>query len=467
MIDKENGYETARLSFFSVVLLFMVSISACAPASTGSADPSEGGSSSFAISEELLAQRAQDYVDQFQSGDFSSVFQDGGEELAASCTQDSLSADWSACLASARTFRRQETPVVSASGDGWQVEVASVHARYQICSQLLFASDGTVSHISFSLRPLEVTPESGDSWYETPITLGYDAEKPLNGMLTLPRDAERPPVVILVSGSGANSMDSLIGAADNRFFADLAHGLAEQGIASIRYDKRSYAYPGDVIDIQTEYLYDVKDAVRLAREDTRVDGDEIYLIGHSQGGMLSPKLVTDNPEFRGLISMGGTLRRMEDLILEQNEVMNALNTALTPEERDAANAEVAQLVAEIKALDADADASPDTLLYGYPETYWKSLNQIDSMGLAEQLAEEEYPMLILQGINDFQVLYDTDFALWQEVVADNPNAACIAYEGLSHVFMPGTPEFDGTVYDAPAHVEPAVIEDIAAWILSS
>ena len=148
-------------------------------------------------------------------------------------------------------------------------------------------------------------------------------------MLTLPDNVKKPPVLILIQGSGKNNMDSLIGASDNRFFADLAHGLAGLGIASIRYDKRSYAYPEDVADIQTEYLYDVKDAVRFAKEDERVDGNRLYLVGHSQGGMLSPKIVTDNPEFKGFISMGGTLRRMEDLILEQNKVMNAGNEALS------------------------------------------------------------------------------------------------------------------------------------------
>lgn len=308
-------------------------------------------------------------------------------------------------------------------------------------------------------------PAGSVSWREVPITVGFDPEKPLNGMLTLPQNAAAPPVVLLIQGSGPNSMDSPIGVAGNRMFADLAHGLAERGVASVRYDKRSYAYPDDVTDIQTEYLYDVKAAVDFIQADPRVDKDRLYLLGHSQGGMLAPKLAAENPGLKGLISMGGTLRPMEDIILEQNKTLNQQDPAFTEEERAAADAQIAELVNKIKSLSGEADASPDILLYGYPETYWKSLNAIDSLSLAQDLADKAYPMLILQGKNDFQVLYETDYALWQEVTAHNPNADCIAYDGLSHVFMPGKREpMDPSVYDAPAHVDETVIQDIAEWI---
>ena len=315
--------------------------------------------------------------------------------------------------------------------------------------------------------PLAPGNSSGsDTWNEIPITVGYDPEKPLNGMLTLPIDSEAPPVVILIQGSGPNSMDSPIGAAKNRMFADLAHGLAGHGIASVRYDKRSYAYPDDVIDIQTEYLYDVKAAVDFIQTEPRVDKDRLYLLGHSQGGMLTPKLAADNPECKGLISMGGTLRRMEDIILEQNKTLNRQNPALDEKERADADAQITELVDKIKSFTDGSEASPDALLYGYLETYWKSLNVIDSLALARNLAAQEFPMLILQAKNDFQVLYETDYTLWQKTVADNPNADCIAYNGLSHVFMPGKREpMDPSVYDAPAHVDETVIKDIAMWIL--
>lgn len=467
--------QTCRI--WPVFLLPVLLLTACAPSApktanvagkTASAAAESGNTvgNTAGFNESDLLKRAEGYITEFQSGNFDSFLSDASKDLSSRWPEEKLRERWTSLMSSAKAFKNQEPPEVFAGADHYQVDIKSVHTKYQIHSVFIFDQDGTVSDAAFSLEPLNVEPESGDTWYETAISLGYDKEKPLNGMLTLPKDRKLPPVVILVQGSGKNNMDSLIGAAGNRVFADLAHGLAEQGIASIRYDKRSYAYPEDVTDIQTEYLYDVKDAVRFAKEEPRVDGDRLYLAGHSQGGMLSPKFVSDNPELKGLISLGGTLRRMEDLILEQNEVMNAGNNKMTPKERETANAAVADLVEKIKALDAGAEASPDILLYGYPETYWKSLNQIDSLALAKELAASGYPMLILQGINDFQVLYEKDYALWQETVSEDPNASCIAYEGLSHVFMPGRKEFVQTVYDPPAHMDPAVIQDMADWINS-
>ena len=474
--------QTRRI--WPVFLLPVLLLTACAPSApktANAADPvsiaaestraaaestnaaAESGNTA-GFNESDLLNRAQGYIAEFQAGNFESFLADADEDLASRCPEEKLREQWASVTGTARAFKSLETPEGFADADHYRVDITSLHTKYQVLTAFIFEKDGAVSDVSFSLKPLHIEPESGDTWYETAITVGYDKEKPLNGMLTLPKDTEHPPVVILVQGSGKNNMDSLIGAAGNRVFADLAHGLAEQGIASIRYDKRSYAYPEDVTDIQTEYLCDVKDAVRFAKEESRVDGNRLYLAGHSQGGMLSPKFVSDNPEFKGLISLGGTLRRMEDLILEQNEEMNAGNNKMTPEERETANAAVADLVAKIKALDAGSEASPDVLLYGYPETYWKSLNQIDSLALAKELAAAEYPMLILQGINDFQVLYEKDYALWQETVSENPNAVCIAYEGLSHVFMPGPKEFVQSVYDPPSHVDPAVIQDMADWI---
>lgn len=76
-------------------------------------------------------------------------------------------------------------------------------------------------------------------------------------------------------------MDCRIGTADNRSFADLAQGLIDNGIAPIRHDKRSYVYPEGVIDAQTECLYDVRDMVHFTLKEPRVNGSQLYLIGHN------------------------------------------------------------------------------------------------------------------------------------------------------------------------------------------
>lgn len=404
------------------------------------------------------------YVDSFRSGDFGGFYQTVGRELAGGSAQEVFSAAWNAAAAKARTYRDAETAVFREADGRGEVTVVSTHARYELVTTFTYGADGLAEAVACATQPLPVPPEESETWWEEPVTLGYDPEKQLNGLLTLPRGVERPPVAVLVQGSGPNGMDSLIGASDNRPFADLAHGLAEQGIAVLRYDKRSYAYPEDVTDIQTEYLYDVREAVRLLQADGRVDGQRLYLIGHSQGGMMGPLLLTENPEFKGFVSMAGTLRRLEDIVMEQSETMMAQDTGLTQAEKEAVLSGTRADVARIKSLTAQRAASADVLIQGYPERYWQSINAMDARALAEDL---EVPMLILQGKNDFQVLYESDYALWQEALAGRDDVTFQAYDGLSHVFMPGSRErFEGAVYDPPAHVEPRVIADIAAWIHS-
>ena len=180
--------------------------------------------------------------------------------------------------------------------------------------------------------------------------------------------------------------------------------------------------------------------------------------------MLSPKFALDNPEIKGIVSLGGTLRRIEDIILEQNKTMMEQNTTLSEEEKAAHIAKIQSELDRVHGLTPESTDAQDEMLLGYPVSYWVSLNAIDQKAIAQELT---IPMLILQGDNDFQVRYDTDFKLWQEVLGGRENVTFRHYAGLSHVFMPGSLErFDSSSYDAPAKMDTQVIQDISGWIHS-
>ena len=73
------------------------------------------------------------------------------------------------------------------------------------------------------------------------ITIGAGTEYPLKGMLVLPDNIQEPvPAVVFVHGSGSSNMDEKVMKLTP--FKDLAEGLARHGIASVRYDKRSFAH---------------------------------------------------------------------------------------------------------------------------------------------------------------------------------------------------------------------------------
>ena len=158
-----------------------------------------------------------------------------------------------------------------------------------------FNPDGKVNTIRFVPVPAEKTtpPTTSvqDKIKETDIQVCTGNFK-LPGTLTLPKNGKDLPVVILVHGSGASDRDETVGA--NKPFRDLAYGLAERGIAVIRYDKRTKVYGADSapagkeITFDEESVDDALSAIKLARSIPTINPERIYILGHSLGGTLAP-----------------------------------------------------------------------------------------------------------------------------------------------------------------------------------
>ena len=130
---------------------------------------------------------------------------------------------------------------------------------------------------------------------EEKIIIGENTKYPMNGLLTLPDGINEPvPAVVFVHGSGASNMDEKVGKLTP--FKDLAHGLARHGIASIRYDKRSFAHGFKMlrdksleVTVKTETIDDAILATELVKKDSRIAPEKV-----------SP-------------------RKLEEIILDQNE----------------------------------------------------------------------------------------------------------------------------------------------------
>jgi dienelactone hydrolase len=95
------------------------------------------------------------------------------------------------------------------------------------------------------------------------------------------------------SRSGPNDRDETIG--PNKPFQDLAWGLASQGIAVLRYDKRTRVYPAQFValpnaTVKEETIDDALAAVALLRNTPNIDQHRIFVLGHSLGGMLVPRI---------------------------------------------------------------------------------------------------------------------------------------------------------------------------------
>jgi len=281
----------------------------------------------------------------------------------------------------------------------------------------------------------------------------------LPGTLTTPVGPGPFPAVVLVHGSGPNDRDETVEA--NKPFRDLALGLAFWGIAVLRYEKRTRQYADKVKDVagftvQQETVADALTAVALLRGQPGIDPRRVFVLGHSLGGLVLPRIGQSQPALAGLIVMAGPARPLEDLILDQVSYLAALDGVVS----DAEKKQIEGLQAEVAKVKAVRPGATDAVL-GAPASYWLDLQGYDPPQAAKYLPQ---PMLILQGERDYQVT-TADFAGWKKVLASKPNVTFKRYPKLDHLFLAGEGKSSPAEYGKPGHVDQAVVEDVAAWIL--
>lgn len=301
--------------------------------------------------------------------------------------------------------------------------------------------------------------------------VGAGSDYPLNGLLTLPEDTSRPvPAVVFVHGSGSSNMDERVGKLTP--FKDLAEGLANHGIASIRYDKRSFAHAfkmmkdkGAVITVKEETIEDAVLATRLLKMDDRIDPERIFIIGHSMGAMLAPRIDAEGGDYKGLVLMAGTPRKLEEILLEQNEEMLEQLSGLLRKLVGKQARKLKELFTGLYEL-SDEEAKAKKVGGGTTLYYFKEMGEHD---VPSYLTATRKPMLVMQGEKDFQAKADKDFTLYQELLKDRVEVTFKLYEGLNHAFVPsvyGCITKAKKEYSVEQHIGENIISDIANWILS-
>jgi dienelactone hydrolase len=305
------------------------------------------------------------------------------------------------------------------------------------------------------------------SFHEQQITVG-SAPWQLPGTLTLPNGTGPFPAVVLVHGSGPHDQDEAIG--PNKPFKDLAWGLASRNIAVLRYNKRTLQYGKEIkaqgagLTVHEETVEDARLAVALLAKRPEIDSRRIFVLGHSLGGMLAPRIAHGEARVAGLVMLAGTTRPIEQVIVEQLKYIAGLDGKIAPAAQKQIDA-AEQSAKEIESPTLVADAKLDVLgttIYG---SYFLDLRSYHPAEVAAQL---KIPMLILRGERDYQVTSE-DFDGWKKALAGKPEVTLKVYPGLFHLFMPSSSPGTGlgtpADYQKPGHVVAPVIEDIANWIL--
>lgn len=409
-----------------------------------------------------LLGKANNFFDLIAAGKYEEAHAYFSEEGKTKITTENLKQFWANMEG-----RLGKVKSIDASGSRNQGEyyAVTVNGEFQYDKQdfvLLF--DKTEKLVGLHLPPKAVTyraPGYADSTlYKEKSTYIEWPGHQLAAVITTPKDGNSFPIVVLVHGSGPNDMDETIG--PNKPFKDIAAGLAVNGIASVRYVKRTVIYPqefGKSYTVKEEVLDDALQAIALAKKVEGVDLKQVYVLGHSLGGMLAPRIATLAPDLKGIILAAAPARSLSDIIIEQNKYMVAQSkdtSAVMQQNLQNAIAEIEKT----KLTKLAPNMKPDSTLLGLPASYWVDLNNYNQVEVAKKLKQR---IFILQGGYDFQVS-ETDFNLWKEALGSKSNVSFKLYPDFNHLFSQQEAKGNMLQYQKPSNVEQRTIEDLANWI---
>ena len=354
------------------------------------------------------------------------------------------------------------------------LQVVKMQCKFEnslLDATVVFNPDGKLGGLSFQPHqapPAPWTPAAyvkPDSFTEQPLTL-------VNGIFELPGTLATPvgdgpfPAVVLVQGSGPEDQDETIG--PNKPFKDLAWGLASRGIVVFRYTKRTKKYGMQSSDdpakltVEDETISDARAAVALVVKQPKVDPRQVFLLGHSLGAYLAPRIATGDAEIAGIVMLAANARPLEKIVLEQIHYWAAMNGAPTEAEQKKIDA-AEDGAKQIERPDLKPDDKIEFLgatMYG---AYWLDLRAYDPLKTAAKL---KIPILILQGGRDYQVT-PSNFQAWSDALSNNKNVTLRTYPDLDHFFAHGTGASKPTDFARPGHVSEEVVESVATFILPS
>ncbi len=404
---------------------------------------------------------AEDFLNQLVSGNYDMAVQQFDSVLTARLPVPTLQVIWEALQKQVGKWEKYESYSTETHPPYFTVFLTCRFEKALLDLKLVYTNDRKIAglfflparHFAWHLPPYADTL----AFHSEPVDIKTDSLV-LHGELTTPANKQIYPVVVLVHGSGPNDLDETIG--PNKVFRDLAYGLSSHGIAVLRYNKRTYSYgremDPDHITVWDETINDAISAVKLAEKIPGASG--VFLLGHSLGAYLAPRIAAKLPDLAGMILLAGNTRPLEDLLLEQMTYILSLD-GLSAEDSTRLQS-LKEEINRVKSKSLKPDTPRSWLPLQLNASYWLDLRKYDPVKTADTLNK---PMLILQGGRDYQVTMK-DFEGWKKGLDDRANVTYKVYPDLNHLFMEGQGKSKPEEYMQEGHVAGKVILDIAEWI---
>jgi hypothetical protein len=385
--------------------------------------------------------------------------------MASAMPLEKLQSFWDATLGQTGPFKAVTSTALVERQGYHVVTLTCAFEKSPLNLRLAFDKDTKIA--GFFLVPVAAPWNAPDyanpgAFHEQSITVGA-APWQLPGTLTEPKGAGPFPAVVLVQGSGPHDEDETVGA--NKPFKDLAWGLASRGIAVLRYEKRTHKYAAQYardlgnLTVKEEVTDDARAAVALLSTHPEVDRKRIYVLGHSLGGMLAPRIAEGDDQIAGIIIMAGSTRPLGQIIVDQVKYLSTLSGPVG----DGAKKQIEAAEKFAQEYDSPTLKPGETVsVLGNPTpaAYVLDLRSYDPAATAARL---KTPILVLQAESDYQVT-KKDFEGWEKALTGHNNVTMKSYPGLCHLFTPAGSPPSPADYDKPGHVAKGTIDDIASWV---
>lgn len=312
----------------------------------------------------------------------------------------------------------------------------------------------------------------------------------LAGTLTLPQGEGKFPVVVFISGSGAQNRDEEL--FEHKPFFVFADFLARNGIAALRFDDRGYAKSGGSSESATsaDFATDVESAIAYLKTRNEVDAAKIGLIGHSEGGIIAPMVAAKHQDINFIVLLAGPgisgdklLLLQQELIykgmgMPQSEVEKSVNTNKKMFEMVTSATDMTKLKSDVEThlnntFDADAGA---TIPKNMSKQQYIDLNikQITNPWMVYflkldpsiALKKTKCAVLAINGESDLQVPFNENLTAIRSILTESGNSKVTtkSFVGLNHLFQEcktGLP----TEYAAIEQtISPEVLEFVTQWI---
>jgi len=402
----------------------------------------------------------EDYLDALLAGKYEEAYNDFGhdKDMKEAVSPEGYKEIFDQLKMQSGNLIEKKGSSLEVKGDFRIASYGLIFENQSLNMNVVFNKEGQISGLNFTQYTFGPAEELSEN--EIEIEFGVEGYK-LKGILTLPPDKEGPhPCVILVHGSGPNDLDETIG--PNKPFKDIAEGLSKKGVAVFRYNKRTFTHGQKMMEegIITPYeetVEDVVEAFEMISNRDDVDSNNVYVLGHSMGGNLIPKINEYLDNSAGYVIMAGSVSYLEDLMVDQIEYLANLDGNVTEEEEKYIS-ETKAAVEKIKNLD---ELDPGEMILNAHKEYWQYFHDYN---IEESVKNINVPTLVLQGERDYQVTMD-EFNKWKNMAENLGNFNFISYEKLNHLMMPGEGKPNSEEYMVKNKVSEEVINDIYEFIM--